>query len=324
MQPDVDTRNDEPLVMRYLDGNSEGFDLGLLGESFSGFSGVLSDLCELTNIKGKIHVRTTRIEHGSIEVFNLIQVVTDTLPFARPQDLLDFLRVADQELFEQARTFFNAVGNAHDAMSAYFEEHSFEGNLLANLIGSYIIFMLGRSQGLKSRSPNKDNEIEGLTARQASKLRTMIATGRYRKAMKPLTEGNVSAIVFAGNAHTSASAIVPTATITEHNVGNYLPDESKILPELLNGQVVKLSGKVVGLQNTKGDILKIKVNDIAPQFSLLIAYPDDDKASEDYKDFYGQEVVVTAEILRRSQYKKPEIKIKAISARQTSLIEEEE
>lgn len=51
---------------------------------------------------------------------------------------------------------------------------------------------------------------------------------------------------------------------------------------------------------------------------------DDDKTTEDYKEFYGEEIVVTAEILRRSLYKKPEIKIKAISPRQTSLLGEEE
>lgn len=64
----------DDMIIKYQGDDAEGFDLGLLGESFSGMNSVLKELAELTGIEGEIELRTTEITHGSIDLHNAVHI----------------------------------------------------------------------------------------------------------------------------------------------------------------------------------------------------------------------------------------------------------
>ncbi len=304
----------EPLIIKY-ETNSGGFDLGVLGDSLSGLNVLLKEYCELTGINGEIEVRTTRIEHGSIELHNLFHFTLTSTPFSTPQELYDFLRVANPEMMRAAQDFFSAIRDGHRSMNDYFTRNQFDQTVLGGLVTAFIIGAWKWTAKQKNRPTTQDVELGEITPRQAGKLHSIVQRGKYRRVVKPIVEGNarsLSAIASAAPRH--------IAVITEENMGDYLPEDARILPDLENGTTHDLTGHVVGLQSTHGETVKIKIYGIDPSNSLLMAHPDDGQDSEDFTDFYKKDVTVKAEIFRKSMYKRPELIIKEMSLLQQELL----
>ena len=306
----------ESLLIKY---EGDGFDLGVLGESFSGFSSILKDLGELSGIQGEIQIQTTRIEHGSVNVYNVINFIISSNPFTSPQDLYEFLKIASPELLHHVQSYFSEIGGVHRDINTYFKEHPFEAGVLGNLFTQFLIGSFRWAGKLKKNPINFDNDLGEISQRQAQKLRQMIMSGKYKRALKPITEGNFRKI--------SVDSITPGksdhVTISEENVGEYLPDDERILPELENGSIHNMTGNLVALQSTKGEVLTIRVNDINQSFSLLRAHPSDEKSTEDYKDFYKKDITFKAEIVRATMFKKPELVIREMALLQMSLAQGE-
>lgn len=112
------------------------------------------------------------------------------------------------------------------------------------------------------------------------------------------------------------------AIIDDNNFENYLSQEEEILPELKNGDTRTLIGEIVALQSTKGEILKFKAFDLPQKYQTLVLYPRGKNKTEHYKDFYKEKVQITAEIYRKSPYKRPELLLKAIHLIQGDLLKE--
>lgn len=146
----------------------------------------------------------------------------------------------------------------------------------------------------------------------------MVSTGKYKRALKPITDGNTTSIKVAALLNKEKKSVI----ITEANVGDYLPEDSMILAEFENGQKVRLTGELQSLQSTHGDTMKIRIEGIDPQNALLGATPSDGVNIEDYAGFFKKKVVLDAEIFRKTKYKRPELIIESMELAQTSMLDE--
>jgi hypothetical protein len=251
-------------------------------------------------------------------VNNIVHIIS-TIPFQEVKDLLNFLQVVDQTLYSNASNFFNTIGGTHKAVNDYFRENQFDNNLVTGLMVYFIPKMIDWAGKQKSALCTKDDSGNTIPTAYASRLQQMITNGKYKRALKPLTENNISYIRL--SAVKNSSAMI---TINESNLGDYLPEEEKILPELENGSTHNFSGEILALQSTRGETLKFKIFGIDSRFQLLTAHPEDNKKTEDYKDYYKKQVNIKAEIFRKTLYKKPEIIIRGIVLRQIELFNSEE
>lgn len=297
---------DQPnsFKIRYVAERGDNFDFGLIGESFVGFNAVFKELCSLTGINGEVEVKLDRVEHGSIEVFNTIHITIVSLPFETISDFLDFLRAASPEMLQEAQQALSQLQHADQAANVFFDKRPFDAAMLMALTPPFFAHCLKWARRLK-RGKDAPAVSKHLSKKQATKLRSMIDRGIFKRAFKPVTEGNVKTI--------ELSSIGPfnptTVKIDEESLGDYLPDDAQILPELENGLIQVFTGRLLALSGTRGECLKIRVHNIDPKHSLLTARPDDGLTTEDFKDLYKQEVAFTAMVYRRSLYKRPELVI---------------
>ncbi|HSE29208.1 MAG TPA: hypothetical protein VLA77_01325 [Candidatus Saccharimonadales bacterium] len=300
----------ESFVIRYEYRPEDGLNLTLLGESFAGFDSLLKDILETANLGEEVEIKTTRVQQGSIEVFNAL-VTLHPIPFTDVQAFLEFLRIAAPELLNDANTFFSNIHGIHRTVNDYFARNPVD-MAVAGLIIGYITGAIRTSAKLKNG--NKLPNDSKVSPRQISRLKRIVESGRYRRALAPITEGVISTIEIKPTINTSEGV-----KITERNVGEYLPEDDKILPDLHNGDRIKLSGELLSLQSTRGDVLKIKVDDLDPRFSLLTCTVADGASIESYKHLFKERVVFEAEVVRASYYKRPELVVYAMSQQQEEL-----
>jgi glycosyltransferase involved in cell wall biosynthesis len=108
--------------------------------------------------------------------------------------------------------------------------------------------------------------------------------------------------------------------VDNSNFDNYLSEEEKILPQYENGQKYRFTGKVVAMQCSVGDSLKVQIHGAKKRDRELVAYPPEDKTTKDLDEFYEEDVIITALIKRDSLYHKPKLYIQDISLYQQPLI----
>jgi hypothetical protein len=302
---------DDLIVKYHSPEDGEGFDLGLLGESLSGMNSVLNDLAKMTGIKGEIEIRTTRITHGSIELHNAIVLTLETLPFDNVQDFLDFLQFAAPEMVNQAKEYLSGALGVDRTLNDFFRERPFD----AFLVSQFIVAAIAWTAKQKHRVTTEDDDLGRIAPRKARKLRSMVLSGKFRKVLKPITQGNVSQLTLESRNHNRA-------TITDQNIEKYLPEEDQILPQFANGTAHRLTGVVMNLQSAHGEIIKIKVEGLDRRYSLLTAKPRDGQTTENFVQFYQQRVVFEAEVVRASMYKRPEFVVHDMQICQQDLIED--
>lgn len=299
----------ESFVIRYEYKPEDGLNLTLLGESFAGFDSLLKDILETANLSEEVEVKTTRVKQGSIEVFNAL-VTLHPIPFTDVHAFLEFLRVAAPELLNDANTFFSNIHGMHRTVNDYFARNPVD-MAVAGLIIGYITGAIRTSAKLKSGKLPADSQA---STRQIARFKRIVEGGRYRRALAPITEGVISAIEIKPTINTNKGV-----EISERNVGDYLPEEDKILPDLHNGDRLSLSGELLSLQSTRGDVLKIKVDGLDPKHSLLTCSVADGETIESYKHLFKERVVFEAEVVRATYYKRPELVVYSMTQQQEEL-----
>lgn len=303
---------DAELLIKYeWDEAEKGFNMATLGESLIGFHAVLEEYFELSKIQGDFEIRTVKVREGSVELINILHVVLSGHPFVSIPALYDFLEATNPEALMHAKEFFSAIGNAGKTVDDYLNAKPFQGALVAGAIPAFMIYLLQKQQTRKDPDANRS-----IPRRYANKLDQMQDKNIYRRALKPLADGGFKRIKVAQLGVTSPKEV----SIGENDLEDYLSDESQILPDFINGQEVSLIARVVGLQSTRGETVKLKVEDIDPMNNLLMAHPPDGKGTEHYRDMYGETVVLTAEVYRKSMYKRPELLIRSMTKRQSELV----
>lgn len=304
------------LYIKYNLGNEGkvGFDLSSLGESFIGFNEIFKDLFETSGISGELEINTLRISEGSIITEIAINVLT-TIPFENIKHFQDFLEFTDQQLLTHFQNYLSQFHNAHKSLNDYFKENQFDLQLVAILLTAFFTRMISLTPLEKEKIVVVDQNKKKIPQRYAEKLHHMVNQRKYKKALKPLIENNVSEISIS-----LTRVFKESVMINETNFEGYLGEEEKILPELQNGEIHSFTGEILALQSTRGEVLKFKALGFDPRFQLLVAHPDDTHKTEDFMEFYKKEVNIKAEIYRKSLYKKPELIIREIELVQQKLL----
>lgn len=297
----------ESFVIRYQFIPEEGLNLTLLGESFAGFDSLIKEILETANLSNDVEVKTTRVKQGSIEIYNAL-LIAQPIPFSDVQLFLEFLRIAKPELMNDANTFFSNIHGVHRTVNDYFAKNPVDMAVVSLIIG-YITGVIRTSAKIKNN--NTSSVDTKLSSRQISKIKRITEGGRYRRALAPITEGVVSSIEIKSTITANEGVI-----ISEANVGDYLPDEDKILPDLHNGIKVNFSGELLSLQSTRGDVLKIRVDGLDSRFSLLTCSVADGATIESFKHLFKERIVFDAEVARISYFKRPELVIFSMNLQQ--------
>lgn len=304
------------LLIKYDTDAGSGFELGVLGESFAGMSMVMKDLCDMMGIDGEVEVRTMRIEHASVDVINVIQIALNSpVPFSTPTELFDFLRIASPEMYHEAQNFLSDTFGANKGLNEYFTKYPFNSTVLTTLATMFLPRAVKWTGKQMKKLVTHDPELGEVSKHQARRMRTMAQRGRYIRALKPLAQGSASAIrIEALGVDVPASAV-----LTENDLGDYLPEDERILPEFENGKLYELTGTVRALQNTRGDVLRVKLNGVDDRYSLVTIHPPDGKSTGDFTDYYQQRVAFTAQVVRRSMFKRPEFVLESMGLDQQEL-----
>lgn len=305
----------ETIIVKYDNGDdAEGYDLTLLGESFAGMSSVFKQLSVLTGIDADIAIKTTKITHGSVEVHTLIQITFTGLPFSTPQALFDFLQVVNPEMCREAKQLMSGTLSAYETLESYLAAHPLAGTALMNMTGLFFVKAFKWARKQKYRLTTVDPDLGEITVSQASKLRSMVTHGKFRRMLKPLTQGNVR-VISAATVGSQSQGVI----IGETDIESYLPEDDQVLPEFENGTVHTMNGMLQNLQSARGEILKIRVDNIERSYSLITARPHDGQTTEDYLEFYHRRVRFTAEVVRVSMYKRPEFVVREMALLQQEL-----
>lgn len=306
---------EDSLLIKYEYPTDKGIDMKLLGESLIGFDRVLKDIIDIADLTDKVEYRINRIEHASVDIFSSLHIVSE-LPFDSPNDLIDFLKLAAPELVNGANNFFSFAHDAHRSVNDYFQENQFDSSIVTGLVVGFILKAFDLGGRINNGKASKE-DLNAATPKQIKRLGKMVEDGRYRSAMLPMTEGDVESIQLIS----LADAARPQASVSEENVGDYLPEEEKVLPHLKNGERVTLVGQLVTLNSAHGDEMYIKAFNMDKRYSTLRCMPSDDLDIEECTEFFKKYVVVEAEVYRKSLYKKPALIIHTMSAYQQTLID---
>lgn len=135
--------NNQNLLIKYQhqsESETQGFDLSLLGESFIGFNDLFKEYFEVTGIQGDLVIKTERISEGSIEVYNIVEVL-NYVPIQDVPHLLDFLQATSPEHYQQAQSFFNQFGNLHKSANALYAEYPLTAEIIKTLLTVYFTKM---------------------------------------------------------------------------------------------------------------------------------------------------------------------------------------
>jgi hypothetical protein len=282
-----------------------------LGESMIGFHSIIDELFEISKIQGELDVKTLKIQEGSVELINVLEVVISSAPFHSPLALYDFLEATDINLLKQAQEFFSAIGNTGKGINDFLNENNFLGSTVANLIPIYLTYLIGKQQGRKE----SDAETK-IPKRYGNRLEQLRNKNTYKRALKPLIDGEFKSIkIIAPESTTSAGEVV----ISEEHLDDYLSGDSTILPEFINGKEMTMIARVVGLQSTRGETIKLRVDNIDPNNNLLVAHAPEGVGAEQFREMYGETVILSAEVYRKTMHKRPELILRSMEKHQQQL-----
>ncbi|MFZ2188212.1 MAG: hypothetical protein WAV73_01445 [Candidatus Moraniibacteriota bacterium] len=291
-------------------------DLVTLGESIIGFDLVIREIFKTTKIDADIKVGVSKTREGSLIVDIIIFVISNKehVPFEKISDLLNFLEIVSPQQFLEAKNFFGFTSdllvNGHRNINDYFARNPFDQEVLSNMVTGFVAYFFGKAQGQK-RYPDLD-ELKKDYAIAAHK---MIKNHKFKKALKPFVDEKVKSISVSNYPDFKNESLVD-----ENNFDNYLSDEEKILPNYEDGKKYLFTGKIVAMQCSKGDSLKLQVHGFSRRDRDLIAYPPEGKTTKDLDDFYEEDVAVEAIVERKSLYQKPKLRIVEIKQYQQPLM----
>ena len=288
-------------------------DLSDLGKSLVGFDKLLRELVKITKVNADVSIKTTAFRDGSVIVDLLIklQELSEQVPFDRVNDLLDYLKIANDIAWEEAVHFFQEISSKSKSVYDYLSNHPVE------LTGISIVLVKLMEFARKNKNqPCLD--CEKIPRRVAFELNRLIQKKRgFKIALKPLIEDKASSIEVSSDRKFKKRTL-----IDQNNFHEYLGEEEKILPHLENGNICPLIGEIRSLKSTRGDSLTFKYDYKNKTYNLDLL-PPDGVSTKKYTDYYKERVVIEAEVVRASLYKKPKLKLQTIDFQQQRLFNKE-
>lgn len=293
--------------------NNWEISLTSLWESIIWFDLVIKELFKISKIKWNISLSANKTREGSLIVDIVIFIANnpDSIPFERIDDFLNFLKIVNTELHQSANIFFSEIWEQHRSINDYFVKNPFDLFLLASSFPIFVSYLIW-----KAKYNKKNPDINSLPKKYAIALYKSIKKGIFKKALSPFIEWEISEIEFSSKKDFSKKEV-----ISKNNFWEYLNEKEKILPEYINKWEYMFTASVVSLQSTHWDSLKIRIHWFPKKYRDLVAYPEHLKTTKDYAQFYEENVLVKAEILRDSMYQKPKLSLINIKLQQEQLFD---
>lgn len=294
------------LKLRY-DWDSDfatGVDFAALGSSLIGFDRLLRNYVEVLRLKGDVKIEAQSAHEGSV-VVDLALHLYSTALFHDWQSYVDLMQLVGQQI---PQTSLDGAKEIHEDVNAFASRYPVDTMIIEAALLS--LFRWGSLQKTKPTTQDNDNI---LPSRYAVGLSRMVKSHKYRKAFSPLVNDAVKEI----------QIIAPQKdpfVVDLRNFSNYLSEDERILPNYKNGVSYKFKGVIVGLESSKGEFLKFRALDLPKQHWLLTAFPSEGNDTGNYLNFYKKQVLLTAEVVRKSEYQRPRLKIEEIELLQTPLV----
>ncbi|MEK9159439.1 MAG: hypothetical protein AAB383_01785 [Patescibacteria group bacterium] len=307
------------FFIKYRGTNSESdseIDLGTLGDSIVGFNSVIKEVFSISKIQGELKVTATELRQGSLIVDIILKIFVENKEaiFKTIPDLLDYLKVIDVDACKRAIEFFNTsfdIGaDVHQKMNAYASKYPADYDLIKLGLGSFVLYLLKKAKTQKQRP-----DLNELPSGYAVKVHNMIRRRKFKRALKPFIDDEVSTIEISADRQFRTPAKIDT-----ENFDKYLSESEVILPNYIHGRVYKFKGTIVSMQCSHGDSMKLRVIGLPQKDRDLVAFPPDGSSTRDFDQYYGETVSIDALIERRSLYQKPKLHIQHISLNQESFI----
>lgn len=296
-------------VGAYTENDSE-IPLSDLGKSLISFERLAKELASICRINGEITITATPSREGSHIVDAIVHVTTalGEQPFDNPAHLIEFLKVAGEISYEQAREYFSNVRNIHEDLNYYFSTYPFDITILSLVIAKLI-------KVAKSQKSTPVPIEEDLPKRIAKEVHSLINKNGFKGYISPILNESVSSIEVSPDKCFGPES---TAKIDSKNFESYLTDENEILPDLVNGEQVTLDGEITSLKSTRGDSLTFHYEDGGKAYNLDL-FPEVGKTTKNYIQFYKERVRVSAFVERDSMFKKPKLELGEVELIQSTL-----
>jgi len=316
MRPEINSN----IHLRYkgIDNQDDScVDLTDLGKSLVGFDKLLRELIKITKINAEVSIKATATRDGSVIVDLLIklQELSELVPFKNVNDLLDYLQIANDIAWKEAVEFFQEISSKSKTVYDYLSLHPVE---LAGVSTGVSIVIVKLMELAKKNKYQPCLDCKEIPRRVAYELNRLIQKKRgFKTALKPLVEDKASSIEISSDKKFKRKTL-----IDQTNFHEYLGEEEKILPHLENGEIHSLVGEIRSLKSIRGDSLTFKYIYKNKTFNLDLL-PPDGKSTKSYTEYYMEKVVVEAEVVRESQYKKPKLKLRTMVFHQKKLFKEQ-
>lgn len=280
--------------------------LQLLGDSLNGFENVIEEAWKTSGIKGDLAVSAKGLSSNSPLIVNIALDLLVDHPFEKIEILMEFLKVVDQQAHQQAVDFFL---NTHRTANEYFAKFGFDFWLFCKFFERFIQW----SKKSKNHVAIRDENLGELPLRIGKRIYRFHKAKGYSKAMKPFIEGDVSEICLVDRNGDIRERV------STNDFEELLATDEIILPDFQNGDVKELQGKLVSLQSTHGDFMKIEVIGLPRKDRLLICMPDQGHLTEEFREFYKKDIRFIASVLRPSMYQKPRLVVREMAIIQPEL-----
>lgn len=293
------------LSLRY-DWDSDfasGVDFAALGGSLIGFDRLLRNYVEVLRLRGDVKIEAQSAREGSVVVDLALQLYSTAL-FHDWQSYVDLMQLVGQQI---PQTVIGGAKEIHEDVNAFASQYPVDTMIIEAAILK--LFVWGSLQKTKPTTHDNGNI---LPTRYAVGLSRMVKSHKYRKAFSPLVTDAVKEI----------QIVAPQKdpfVVDLRNFSNYLSEDERILPDLKNGVSYNFKGEIVGLESSKGEFLRFRALELPKQHRLLTAFPTDGKDTGNYLGYYKKQVLLTAEVVRKSEYQRPRLKIEEIELLQTPL-----
>ncbi len=298
------------FFIKYKPASNSAIDFSLLGESLIGYEELLRQLINnVAQIKGDVKVRAIKAREGSIIFDTSIIVSTGTEFFIHANHGLEFLKIVGGDAYSK---FLELHRNLNQLAADYPVDYE-----IGKWLGQYLLIQICFSKYQKHKIQTKYDGRE-MPVESTKRLHGLVRKNKFKKIFTPFieAENKIESIEFSDTAKFDKSII-----INQENFENFLSEDKEILPELHNGDEVQLEGQIIGLQASRGDSMRFRLDDADQRHRDLVAYPPNGKGTENFRQFYKTRLVsVKARVLRSSQYQKPKIIILEVAPVQREII----
>jgi len=279
------------------------------GESLVAFDTLVKDVGHIFRIQTEIEIYATSHREGShiVDLIFRIHESFNSLPIDSVEHLLEFLKIAGEQLFENASRFFSDLKDFHKTVNDFGAKHPIDIALLALIIPW--LFRIARKQ--------RNNELpvdSKLSERIAKELYKIIRKNRFGYFINPIVNETAKSIEVSSD----RKFIKNTTKIDDGNFEDYLGTDTEILPELIDGNEYELKGEITSLKSTRGDSLTFQYSKKDKSYNLDLL-PPSDKTTKAYTQYYKELVNISALVERHSFFKKPKLHLLDISLNQYQL-----